>query len=311
MTKARPHGAPPRPEGSPPDGVVEEVMAERGALTNVAYRILGSLTEAEDAVQEAYVRWFALTAEERAAITSPGAWLNTVTSRFCFDVLRSSRVRRERYVGQWLPEPVPDPMEHMGSSLDPVDQITLDESVDMAFLVLLDAMTPAERVSFLLHDVFGYPFAEIASIVGRTPAACRQLASSARGRVREARPVGSPAAERTAVVRRFKVAWRSADVAALVELLDPSVVAVADGGGKSSAALRPVEGSDRVARFFAGLSERMSSLTVLERTVNGQPGLVTILEGKPLGVASFEIVGGRIRRIWVVTNHEKLGAWAG
>jgi RNA polymerase sigma-70 factor (ECF subfamily) len=287
-------------------------MAERGALTNLAYRVLGSLTEAEDAVQDAYVRWFALTADERAAITSPGAWLNTVTSRICFDTLRSSRVRRERYVGHWLPEPLPDPTERADgrASLDPADHITLDESVDMAFLVLLDAMTPAERVSFLLHDVFGYPFAEIASIVGRTPAACRQLASSARGRVRQTRPVGSPAAERAAVVRRFKVAWRSADVSALVELLDPSVVAVADGGGNSSAALRPIEGSDRVARFFAGLSERMSSLTVLERTVNGQPGLVTTLEGKPMGVASFEIVGGRIRRIWVVTNHEKLGAWA-
>ncbi len=292
---------------------LEMVMQERGALTNLAYRFLGSLTEAEDAVQEACARWYALPPTQRDEIASPGAWLRTTTSRICLDLLKSSRVRRERYVGEWLPEPVPDPTEHLGgrtAPADPADRITLDESVDMAFLVLLDEMTPAQRVSFLLHDVFGYSFPEIADIVGRTPAACRQLASAARRRLREARPVPSPAAERAVVVRRFKDAWRSGDVAALIELLDPSAVAIVDGGGRVSAATRPIEGAEQVARFLAGLNTRMASLTVLERTVNGQPGLVTTLDGQPVAVGALEVAAARIHRIWVVTNDEKLRAWS-
>ena len=160
------------------------IMSERRQLINVAYRLLGSLAEAEDAVQETYARWYALTPDQRDAIASPGAWLTTVTSRICLDQLGSARARRERYVGQWIPEPVPEPAEWISSrpGADPADRITLDESVSMAFLVVLESMTPAERVAFILYDVFGYPFTEIARIVGRTPAACRQLASSGRRR---------------------------------------------------------------------------------------------------------------------------------
>lgn len=174
--------------GSGPD--LSAVLDERRRLINVAYRLLGSLAEAEDAVQETYARWFALSRRQQEAIASPGAWLTTVAGRICLDVLGSARVRRERYVGSWLPEPLPDRDEWLGGraddgragSTDPADQVTLDESVNMAFLVVLESMTPAERVAFVLHDVFRYPFAEIAEIVGRTPAACRQLASSARRR---------------------------------------------------------------------------------------------------------------------------------
>src|SRR5262249_3929200 len=154
---------------------------------NLTYRMLGSLAEAEDAVQETYARWYAMPARQRDAIESPGAWLTTVASRICLTLLGSARVRRETYVGEWIPEPLPAgpdwPAGRAGGAADPADRVTLDESVSMAFLVMLESMTPAERVAFILHDVFRYPFAEVAEIVGRTPAACRQLASTARHRV--------------------------------------------------------------------------------------------------------------------------------
>src|SRR5947207_1251893 len=201
------------------------VISERRQLINVAYRLLGSLAEAEDAVQETYARWYALTPDQRDAIASPGAWLTTVASRICLDQLGSARARRERYVGQWIPEPLPEPAEWVsgaGAPADPADRITLDESVSMAFLVVLESMTPAERVAFILHDVFGYPFAEIAAIVGRTPAACRQLASSGRRRIRAAHAPAAPTARQAGIIPALNQAWQASDIATLVALLDPS-----------------------------------------------------------------------------------------
>ncbi|MDH2416266.1 RNA polymerase sigma factor SigJ [Nocardioides sp. CER19] len=299
-----------------PGARLDDVLAERGALTNLAYRLLGSLTEAEDAVQEAYARWFALAPGSRSAIVSPGAWLTTVTSRICLDMLGSARVRRERYVGEWLPEPVPDRTEWPGhvtadAPVDPADRITLDESVDMAFLVVLEAMTPAERVCFLLHDVFRYSFTEVAEMVGRSPGACRQLASSARRRLEQERHRAVPEQRRTALVREFKQAWQDADVAALVRLLDPEAAAVADGGGRASASPVPIEGGRQVAGYLAELAVRAGSLDLRERTVNGQPGLVAVLGTELLAVYSFEFRDDRIDRIWVVRNPDKLRAWAG
>src|SRR5213078_3483973 len=176
---------------------------------NLAYRLLGSLTDAEDAVQETYARWYAMPGRQRDAIESPGAWLTTVASRICLDLLGSARARRERYVGEWLPEPLPEPTEWIGGGAggapgDPADRVTLDESVNMAFLVVLESMTPAERVAFILHDVFGYSFAEVAGITGRTPAACRQLASSARRRIRASQAPAAPAARQAGIVRAFR-----------------------------------------------------------------------------------------------------------
>lgn len=297
------------PQSDPDAG---SLMSERGPLINLAYRLLGSLADAEDAVQEAYARWYALSREQQAAIASPGAWLRTVASRVCLDVLGSARVRRERYVGEWIPEPLPDVTEWSGhdASADPADRITLDESVDMAFLVVLDAMTPAERVAFLLHDVFGYPFAEVAEIVGRTPAACRQLASSARRRVREVQPVAAPAAQRERVVRSFKRAWEAKDIGALIGLLDPSATVVADGGGLAAAALHPIQGGERIARYLIDLEELAGTLRLLERTVNGKAGLVATDEGTTATVFAFDIVGDRIQHIWAVRNPEKLRAWS-
>ena len=172
-------------------------MSERRQLINLTYRLLGSLAEAEDAVQETYARWYAMSGQQQDAIESPGAWLTTVASRICLNLLGSARARRETYVGEWIPEPLPDRTEWItgrpgGTAADPADRVTLDESVSMAFLVVLESMTPAERVALILHDVFGYSFAEVAEIVGRTPAACRQLASSARRRIRASQASRDP-----------------------------------------------------------------------------------------------------------------------
>ncbi|MEV4054946.1 RNA polymerase sigma factor SigJ [Amycolatopsis sp. NPDC049688] len=276
---------------------------ERQQLVGLAYRLLGSVSDAEDVVQEAYGRWYALTGPQREAIGSPAAWLTTVAGRICLDLLGSARVRRERYVGEWLPEPVP-----AGRLADPADRVTLDESVTMAFLVVLDAMTPAERVAFVLHDVFGYPFAEVAAVLGRTPAACRQLASAARRRVAASRPP-SPADGRADVVRAFKRAWEAKDIQGLVGLLDPGATAVADGGGLVSAVLRPVVGGEQVARYAVHLLGRLPALAIEETTVNGQPGLVARRDGTVAAVVAFDVAGGVVRRIWAVRNPDKLRLW--
>ena len=295
------------------DSGIREAMSHRRRLINVAYRLLGSLADAEDAVQEALFRWYALSPEDREAISSPAAWLTTVTSRICLDQLGSARARRERYVGEWIPEPVPDrtewPAGQPGGAADPADRITLDESIDMAFLVVLDSMTPAERVTFLLHDVFRYPFAEVAEIVGRTPAACRKLASTARRRVRDTRPVAPPAtARRAEVVREFKQAWEAMDIEALLGVLDPDAVAIADGGGQVQAALEPRVGAETIARFLVDLGT-LATVDLEERMVNGQPGLVGRQDGATVTVFAFEVAEDRITRIWAVRNPDKLGAW--
>ncbi|MEU0277502.1 RNA polymerase sigma factor SigJ [Streptomyces sp. NPDC088147] len=282
---------------------------ERRQLINVAYRLLGSLAESEDAVQEAYARWYALPRSRRDEIVSPGAWLTTVTGRVCLDVLGSARARRERYVGAWLPDPLPDHTEwNHGPGTDPADQLILDESVTMAFLVVLESMTPAERVAFVLHDVFRYPFAEIAGILGRTPAACKQLAASARRRVRVARaPV--TAIGQADVVRQVKEAWETRDIAALVELLDPAAVMTADGGGLVGTVLHPIEGGTRIAQYMVAIADRAPGLELLERSVNGVPGLVAQHAGAVMTVAAFDVADGRVTRIWAVRNPEKLGPW--
>jgi len=300
--------------GGGPDPGLEAVVGERRQLINLAYRLLGSLAEAEDAVQETYARWYAMPAQQRAAIASPGAWLTTVASRICLDVLGSARARRERYVGEWIPEPLPDRTEWAsgrggGTPADPADRITLDESVSMAFLVVLDAMTPAERVAFILHDVFGYPFAEIAQIVGRTPAACRQLASAARHRVRAGQAPAAPTARQAAIVREFKRAWEARDINAMIGILDPAATATGDGGGVVSAVPHPVEGSEQIARFFIDRASAVAGVTLLERTVNGQPGLVAQLDGVTVVVFAFEVAGDRIKHIWAVLNPDKLRPW--
>jgi RNA polymerase sigma factor (sigma-70 family) len=290
----------------------DTIMSERRHLINLAYRLLGSLAEAEDVVQETYARWYTMSRQQQEAISSPAAWLTKVASRICLDLLGSARARRERYTGEWLPEPLPEPAEWPGrppDTADPADRVTLDESVTMAFLVVLESMTPAERVALILHDVFGYSFAEVADITGRTPAACRQLASSARRRIRAAQSPPAPAARQASLIRDFKQAWEAGDIDALLGLLDPGATVIADGGGLVSAALHPIEGGEQVAHYLVDITGRAASLTILERTVNGQPGLVARQDGVTVTVFAFDVEGDLIKHIWAVRNPDKLRPW--
>src|SRR6476661_5797822 len=302
------------PGGGQPDPGLDAIMGERRQLINLTYRLLGSLAEAEDAVQETCARWYALSRQQQDAIETPGAWLTTVASRICLNLLGSARARRETYVGEWIPEPLPERTGQLsgqpGAAADPADRVTLDESVSMAFLVVLESMTPAERVTFILHDVFAYPFTDVAQIVGRTPAACRQLATSARRRIRAAQAPATPTARQARIVRDFKQAWEAKDINALIGLLDPDATATGDGGGLVSAAPRPIEGGEQIARYMGDLASRApGNLTFLERTVNGQPGLVAQQDGVTVAVYAFDIVGDRIKHIWAILNPDKLRPW--
>lgn len=288
---------------------VAELLAERRHLLNVAFRMLGSTAEAEDVVQETYARWYALSETEQAEVRVPQAWLTRVASRICLDVLGSARVRRERYVGQWLPEPLPEP-DLQNSAVDPADRITLDDSVRMALLVALEALTPAQRVTFVLHDVFALTFDEVAEVVGRTPQACRKLASTARRDVAARRRRENPDPAHRRIVEAFRDACAAGDLEALVGVLDPAATSRSDGGGKVRAALNPIVGADRVARFVLGGLSKWSHLTVAEAEVSGLPGLVFRDSGAVSGVVSFAVRDGRVADVWVVLNPDKLRQWA-
>jgi RNA polymerase sigma-70 factor (ECF subfamily) len=291
------------------DGLTE-VMGERQHLLALAYRMLGTLADAEDAVQETYARWYRLPAAEREAIAVPRAWLTRVASRVCLDVLGSARARRERYVGEWLPEPVP------GSAFappgeDPLERATLDDSVSTALLVVLESLTPAERVAFVLHDVFAVPFEEIAATVGRTPAACRQLAASARRRVQADRGRRVSRERRDAVVRAFGAACRGGDLAALTALLDPDVTLRSDGGGVVTAARNPVRGAANVIRFLLGILAKDPAARVEEApTGDGLAYVHRDEAGTVRGVFNFRVAGDRITDVWIVLNPAKLSRWA-
>lgn len=283
---------------------------ERSQLLGLAYRMLGTVADAEDAVQETYVRWYQLTDAQRAEIRNPAAWLTRVAGRVCLDMLGSARARRERYVGEWLPEPVPGASSIAASApRDPADQVTLDDTVSTALLVVIDSLSPAERVAFVLHDVFGVPFDEIAETVGRTPAAARQLASQARRRVRQRRSVISSRDQHDVVAQAFARATATGDLAELVALLDPDVVLRTDGGGKVSAARKPVTGADRVARFVLGLPH-LQPTAIVEPTITGDglAFLVTI-DGEVDSIVSVTVAGGVVTDVYIVRNPDKLTLW--
>jgi RNA polymerase sigma-70 factor (ECF subfamily) len=298
----------------PPELV--DAIRERSVIMGLSYRLLGSLADAEDAVQETYIRWYRLSEQERRAVTHPRAWLVKTASRIGLDMLKTARARRENYVGAWLPEPLPAAgrwsSQGSDAAIDPADRVTLDDSVSIALLVVLEAMTPAERVAFVLHDVFGYTFSEIAEIVGRTPAACRQLASSARRRVREEQRTPVRPSEHAAAVRSFKTAWQTGDLAALIDVLDPEATAITDGGGLVSAALEPVHGREAVAAFLLGVFERQPDLVIREELVNGEAGLVaTDAHDTTLAVLAFAVTHHtKIKRVWAIRNPRKLEVWA-
>jgi hypothetical protein len=212
------------------------------------------------------------------------------------------------------PGAIPDHAEWLNGrsadiSVDPADQVALDESINMAFLVVLESTTPAERVAFILHDVFRYPFAEVAEIVGRTPAACRQLASSARRRILASQAGATPTAQRVGIVRDFKEAWEAKDIDALIGLLDPDATAIADSGGLVRAHLLPISGAEQIARYAIDVADMAPDLTIMERTVNGQPGLVAQQDGVTVLVVAVDVADERIKHIWAVRNPEKLRSW--
>ncbi|MEU4541110.1 RNA polymerase sigma factor SigJ [Streptosporangium sp. NPDC023825] len=286
---------------------------DRVTLVNIAFRMLGSANDAEDVVQEAYARWYGLSDEARREIRSPTAWLVRVTCRICLDQLNSARVRRERYVGDWLPDPLPDEARWTSAGKsrpgDPAEQVSLDDSVSMGVLVMLESVTAAERVAFVLHDVFDLPYTEIAEIVGRSPAACRQLAASARRHLRSDRRCAVTAHQHRDVVSAFRVACEHGDLDGLISLLDPQVTVRADGGGKARVALRPILGAQKTARYFLGLLRNKFAQELTEENVNGCPGLVSHVNGEVNGIVAFAVHGGRITQIWVIVNPDKLHAW--
>lgn len=287
------------------------VADDRHQLFAVAYRMLGSVHDAEDAVQEGLIRWHSMTEEQRAEIRVPQAWLTRVVSRICLDQLGSARIRRESYTGIWLPEPVAgEPVATAPAPSDPADAVTLDESVSLALLRAMEQLTPAERVSLILHDAFAVPFDEIADIVGRTPQACRQLATSARRHIREQPRYAVQGPERDAVVAAFAKACQDGDVEALAAVLSPDVVSRSDGGGAVNAARRPVHGATNVARFLLGVLAQPANteLTYAPALVNGRTGLVARQHGVAIGVVDLAVVGNRVAEIAIVVNPEKLSA---
>ncbi|MFG1972445.1 RNA polymerase sigma factor SigJ [Nonomuraea fuscirosea] len=273
--------------------------AHRTHLWGVAYRIMGTRADADDALQEAWLRWQRATP---GAVEDVRAYLTTTVSRICYDALTSARARRESYVGEWLPEPV---VREPG----PEDRATMDESVSLALLAVLERLSAAERTAFVLHDVFAVPFDEIARVLGRSDDAVRQLASRARGRVREYAPrrTGDRVAHRKAVAA-FAAAATTGDLSGLVAVLDPDVVWRADGGGVVGAALVPVVGAQRVARLVRGLIERWYAGMTSEFTeVNDAPGVVVRnADGTVDSVLAFTVADGRITEVCHVRNPAKL-----
>jgi RNA polymerase sigma-70 factor (ECF subfamily) len=281
--------------------LTEEFEERRSHLRAVAYRMLGSFTEADDAVQEA---WLRLHRSDTEGVANLEAWLTTVVARVCLDMLRSRRSRREAYIGSWLPEP----LVSVDNELDPEREALLADSVGLALLVVLETLTPAERLSFVLHDMFSVPFEEIAPIVGRTPTAARQLASRARRRVQNTAPETElDVSRQRELVDAFLAAARAGDFDALLAVLDPEVVFRVDGGGVAPPAREPMIGAPAVARDAITFARPMAQFA-RPALVNGAPGLVIAPEGRPVAVLGFTIRQNLIVAIDVIADPAKLDA---
>jgi RNA polymerase sigma-70 factor (ECF subfamily) len=289
--------------------VADGFEEHRAHLLRVGYRITGSLADAEDAVQDAWLRWSGLGPDARADVREPRAWLTTAVARLCLDRLRSAAARRETYVGPWLPEP----LVTTGDESDPLTAVVRDESVRIAAMLVLERLGPAQRVAFVLHDGLALPFTEIADVLGCSEAAARQHASRARRIVADAGspPPRSPGAAEQRVLAAFVDAIGRGDRDALVEILHPDVVWASDGGGRVSAARRLVEGADKVLRLLTGLlakyGPQAAGVEFVPVSVNGGPGFVTTpARGVPGGVTALTVVAGRITAIHQVLNPDKL-----
>ncbi len=280
---------------------VDDFTRYRPLLFSIAYRMLGSVADAEDILQEAFLRWHGAADTE---VHSARAFLVTIVSRLCINHLQSARVRREEYVGQWLPEPiVTEPQS------DPLEISHVDESLSMAFLVLLERLSPVERAVFLLREVFDYEYAEIATMVGKDEANCRQILRRAHQHMAENRPRFQPAPERSRqLLANFLQATSTGDLDNLVALLSEDAVLHSDGGGKAPAVPNLVRGADHVARAILGSRKKLvpDGLTSRLAMINGWPGVVSYREGRAFAVVTLDISSDRIQTVYIVTNPEKL-----
>ena len=300
-----------------PEGAILDPAASfepyRRRLLGLAYRMLGSMADAEDAVQETYLRWHGA---QRDTVSDPRAFLMTTASRICLDVLTSARARREEYVGPWLPEPVLDT-----AALAPDSRTELAEDLSIALLLTLERLSPLERAAFLLHDVFDFSFSEVATALERSAAACRQLAARARAHVRAARPgvasvplpnSGEIDAKHVQLMSAFAAATQAGDLNVLTQMLASDARIVTDGGGKVAAASEVVDGADRVARFLVDATRKRPGawwrdyFKLRFATVNGLPGVIVDGPDGPVQTAAFEIEGELIRALYVVRNPDKL-----
>jgi RNA polymerase sigma-70 factor (ECF subfamily) len=281
-----------------------DIYAHRPVLQAIAYRMLGSYAEAEDAVQEAFLRWHRQEqAEQLGEIREPKAWLITTLTRHCIDRLRAAKAQRESYVGMWLPEPVVEE-----PAVEPVDRLELAETLSMALLMLLERLSPDERAAFLLHEVFETDYADIARILAKNEAACRQLVHRARERVRAGKPRFAPSrAEQERVMQGFRRAVESGDVAGLAALFSPEATLFTDGGGKVTATRNPIYGADKIARFFIGVRDKQpEGAEVVPRLVNGSVGYVIYVGDRAYQASHFEFDGSRIIAVHIVRNPDKL-----
>ena len=273
----------------------------RTLLFSIAYRMLANVADAEDLLQETFIRWQQTRDDE---IRSPRAFLVTILSRLCINHLQSARVQREQYVGPWLPEPIVT-----GPGSDPLEIVRIDESLSVAFLVVLERLTPMERAVFLLREVFEYEYAEIASVVDQSETNCRQIFSRAKHHVSAMRPrFKTSEGEKRELLERFLQATSSGNLEGLVSLLAHDVVLYSDGGGKAVAAPNLIRGADKAARGALGTLQKLTPKNLVTRLaqINGNPGLVSYLDGNPYSVLTFEADDGHITAIYVVTNPDKL-----
>jgi RNA polymerase sigma-70 factor (TIGR02957 family) len=288
---------------------VADYMQFRPLMFSIAYRMTGSVSDGEDIVQEAFLR-LTRALRDGAQLTSPKAYLATVTTRLAISHLRSARVRREAYVGTWLPEPIVEGGLGPATAPDPAERAEMSDSLSMAFLVLLESLTPTERAVFLLHEVFSYDYTEIAEITGKSEPNCRQIFARARHHIDEGKPRFETSREqRDEVARRFFDAVDGGDLGSLLNLLAPDVVMVGDGGGKGQAAREPTHGAERVARFLLGLFRRArkEGTYCVPALVNGQPGAVAYdAEGRIASVFALDIRDGLVQAVRSVVNPDKL-----
>ncbi len=280
----------------------EQFNQHRLLLFSIAYHMLGSAMDAEDLVQEAFLRWQQARAEE---VQSPKAYLSTIITRLCMDHWRSARVQREQYIGPWLPEPL------MTGSHAPTPTTELADSLSLAFLVVLESLSPVERAVFLLREVFDYDYAEIARIVGKRESNCRQIAARAKQQIATRRPRFRASREQhEQLLSQFVQSCASGDMDGLLHLLAEDIILYSDGGGKAGAALRPIRGPDHVARYIFGvLKKAPATYSVQLAEVNAQPALLGYLDGRLYHVLALDVAEGRVRGIYLVLNPDKLRAW--